>query len=107
MSVKIKLGLICFSKGNGHPYSWSAIINGYNKKLMKNCGFPTISKYLDRKSFPKDQIKRTEVTHIWSQNHKISSHIAKTTFINNIVKNYKDLIGNDGILLARDDVSII
>ena len=28
----IRLGLIGISKDNGHPYSWSAIINGYDKK---------------------------------------------------------------------------
>jgi hypothetical protein len=30
MSKKIKLGIIGASKGNGHPYSWSAIFNGYD-----------------------------------------------------------------------------
>ena len=104
MSKNIKLGLIGFTKGNGHPYSWSAIFNGYNKKLMSKCGFPVITKYLEKKSFPKDQIKNAKVTHIWTQDHKISKKISKTTYIANIVRNYKDLIGKvDAILLARDD----
>ena len=44
------------------------------------------------------------VSHIWTQDIKISRHIAKTTFIPNVVSNYEDMIGHvDGILLARDD----
>jgi len=100
----IRLGLIGASKGNGHPYSWSAIINGYDKKKMDNCGFPLISNYLKKKSWPKDYIKNTKVTHIWTQSLKCSKKIALATFIPNVVRNPESMIGKvDGILLARDD----
>ena len=32
----IKTGMIGISSGNGHPYSWSAIVNGYDKIEIKN-----------------------------------------------------------------------
>ena len=100
----IRLGLIGISKGNGHPYSWAAIINGYEKKLMADCGFPVIPKYLSEHKFPEESIKSMKVTHLWSQDLITSQKIAKTTFIPNILKNYQDMIGHvDGILLARDD----
>ena len=100
----IKIGLIGISKGNGHPYSWAAIINGYQEKLMLDCGFPVIPEYLSKHKFPEASIKTMSVTHIWTQDINISQHIAKTTFIPNIVSNYEDMIGHvDGILLARDD----
>ena len=100
----IKLGLIGISEGNGHPYSWAAIINGYDKKLILDCGFPVIPVYLSEHKFPEESIESLSVTHIWTQDFVISQKIAKTTFIPNVVKNYKDLIGKvDGILLARDD----
>ena len=50
----VKLGVIGLSAGNGHPYSWSAIVNGYNPEVMKNCGFPIISEYLAKQTFPGD-----------------------------------------------------
>ena len=104
MSNKIKLGLIGLSAGNGHPYSWSAIINGYNKSLMKKCEFPLIYKYLKKQKFPHDQIKNAEVSHIWTQNLELSKKIARTTKIKYIVNNFRDLLGKvDAILLARDD----
>ena len=100
----IRLGLIGISEGNGHPYSWSAIINGYDKKLMFDCGFPVIPQYLSAHKFPEESIKSLSVTHIWTQNLETSQQISKTTFIPNVVKNFQDMIGLvDGILLARDD----
>ncbi|PIY79912.1 MAG: hypothetical protein COY81_00270 [Candidatus Pacebacteria bacterium CG_4_10_14_0_8_um_filter_43_12] len=101
---QLTLGMIGLSPGNGHPYSWSAIFNGYDQSYMANCPFPIISQYLSKQSFPEDQIKQASVTHIWTQNKTTSNQIAKATFIPTIVDSYQDMIGQvDGILLARDD----
>lgn len=101
---KVRLGLIGFSPGNGHPYSWSAICNGYNSMLMEDCGFPVIPRYLEKQSFPEDSIKSAQVTHIWTQDEGLSAHIARATNIQFLVDDFKDMIGEvDGILLARDD----
>ena len=100
----LKLGIIGISEGNGHPYSWAAIFNGYNPGYMKNCQFPVITKYLEKQKFPQDSIKNAKVSHIWTQNKTLSKQIAKASNIKNIVNHYKDLIGQvDAILLARDD----
>ncbi len=100
----IKLGIIGMSKRNGHPYSWAAIFNGYNKKFMQKCPFPVIPQYLFEQTFPKDSIKNAKVTHIWTQDKKLSEHIAKASNIENVVNKSSDLIGKvDAILLARDD----
>lgn len=104
MSGILKLGIIGMSEGNGHPYSWSAIFNGYNQNYMKDCPFPVIPEYLSKQIFPDDCIKEAKVTHIWTQDKKISEHISNASNIENIVENYEDMIGNvDAILLARDD----
>ena len=107
MAIKLKplkLGVIGLSPGNGHPYSWSAIFNGYNPIAMEDCGFPVIPRYLEKQEFPKDAIAKANVTHVWAQDKKIAMHIAKATFIENVVDNFTDMIGKvDGILLARDD----
>lgn len=100
----INLGIIGLSIGNGHPYSWSAICNGYNPVFMKKCPFPVIYDYLENQKFPEDRIKNAEVTHVWTENLKISEDISKCSNIKHIVNNIEDLIGKvDGILLARDD----
>lgn len=100
----LKLGIIGLSEGNGHPYSWSAIFNGYNEDYMKDCPFPVIPDYLSKQKMPQDCIKGARVTHIWTQDKNISENIAKSSNIDYRVENYEDMIGQvDAILLARDD----
>lgn len=103
----LKLGVIGLSPGNGHPYSWSAIFNGYDPVAMENCGFPVIPRYLEKQQFPQDAIAEGKVTHVWAQDKKITTHIAKAALIDNVVNQYTDMIGQvDGVLLARDDAEI-
>lgn len=100
----LKLGVIGLSPGNGHPYSWSAIFNGYDPVSMEDCGFPVIPRYLERQQFPKDAIAEAKVTHVWAQDKSIASHIAKAALIDHVVDHYTNMIGQvDGVLLARDD----
>lgn len=101
---ELKLGVIGLSEGNGHPYSWSAIFNGYDEKVMKNCPFPVIPEYLSHQKFPDDSIKGARVTHIWTQDVSISEDVAKASLIETICSRPEDMIGQvDGVLLARDD----
>ncbi len=100
----IKLGIIGMSEGNGHPYSWSAIFNGYDSTYMKDCGYPVINQYLSQRSFPEDCIPGAEVTHVWTQDIDVSKHIAKSSNIKTVCKQLKDMITDvDAVLLARDD----
>ncbi len=100
----LKLGIIGESSGNGHPFSWSAICNGYSYEFMKTCPYPAIPKYLFTKTWPESAIKHVTVSHIWTQNLISSKYIAACANIPNVVENIEDMFGNvDGILLARDD----
>jgi len=100
----IRLGVIGISPGNGHPYSWSAIFNGYDPIAMEECGFSVIPRYLEKQNFPEDAIAEARVTHVWAQDKKVASHIAKASRIETVVDHYTDMIGQvDGVLLARDD----
>ena len=102
---KLRLGVIGMSEGNGHPYSWSAIFNGYNPAFMKDCPFPAIPDYLSKQKFPEDSLGHLgEVTYIWCQEKSIAENIAASSNIANVVINMEDMIGNiDALLLARDD----
>jgi len=104
MAKKLRLGILGMSEGNGHPYSWSAIFNGYDPKEMAKCEFKVIPEYLAKQSWPKDCLDGAEVTHVWTQDKLVSNDIAHAALIPNIVENMEDLIGKvDAILLARDD----
>ncbi len=100
----LNLGVIGLSPGNGHPYSWSAIFNGYDPIAMEGCGFPVIPRYLEQQRFPDDSIAEAKVTHVWAQDKKIAAHLSKAALIDNVVNRFADMIGQvDGVLLARDD----
>ena len=99
-----RLGLIGLSPGNGHPYSWSAIINGYDRDAMADCPFPVIPQYLGKVDPAAMRIEGARVTHIWTQDRKVSEHVARAALIEHVVDDITDLAGAvDAVILARDD----
>jgi len=99
-----RLGILGLSPGNGHPYSWAAIINGYDPNVMAACPFPVIPEYLARRRFPDDALPGARVSHVWTQDRAVSEHISAAALIPEIVERPEEMIGAvDGILLARDD----
>ena len=99
-----KLGILGLSPGNGHPYSWSAIFNGYDSQKMADCPYSVIPEYLAKVDRATMHIEGAKVTHIWTQDRKLSEHVAGASLIPNIVEEMTDLIGQvDAIVLARDD----
>lgn len=100
----LTLGLIGLSDGNGHPYSWSAIFNGYNPKEMEKCGYPVIPRYLEEQSWPECRVKNAVVDYIWTQDDFLSEKVSRSSLIKNIMSHPEDMLGSiDALLLARDD----
>jgi len=100
----LRLGLIGLSEGNGHPYSWSAIFNGYDPKIMAECPFAAIPAYLAKRRFPEDQLPGAGVTQVWTQDLASSQHIARAARIPKVARDFRDMLGDvDALLLARDD----
>ena len=100
----VKIGIIGINKNNGHPYSYSSIINGFDPIFLKKyCPYISINKYLSKnKNKPFGNAK---VTHIYTQNINTSKKIAKISNIPIILNNYKQLSKNvDCVILAKDDI---
>ncbi len=100
----LKLGVIGMSAGNAHPYSWASIVNGqFDAEEINKAGYPGVSAYLIAN---KDTIglNAALVTHVWTQEKKISESIARSAGIENIVSKLEDMIGQvDAVMLTRDD----
>ncbi len=92
------------SAGNAHPYSWSAIVNGFfDAEEINRVGFPGVSAYLTAN---RDLlgIPGARVTHVWAQDRTISESIAKAVRVEHVADELTDLIGQvDAVILARDD----
>lgn len=100
----LRLGVIGMSEGNGHPYSWSAILNGYDAEAMAACPFPAIPRYLAERRFPDDRLPGARVTHVWTQDRALSESIARASLVEHVVDEPAAMLGQvDGVLLARDD----
>ena len=61
--MRLRLGLIGLSPGNGHPYSWAAICNGYDPDALGDCGFPAIGTYLAQQRWPEARLSDVTVPH--------------------------------------------
>ncbi|MEM1000241.1 MAG: Gfo/Idh/MocA family oxidoreductase [Bacteroidota bacterium] len=100
----LRLGIIGLSEGNGHPYSWSAIFNGYDPEAMAHCPFPVIPQYLAEQAWPDAALPDATVTHIWTQDPALSRAVADAARIPHIVAEMTDMLPEvDAVLLARDD----
>jgi predicted dehydrogenase len=97
------LGMI---EGNGHPYSWSGIINGYNPDEMAKCPYAGIPVYMGRQPLESVRIPGARVTHIWTDDPADGPKVAAASLIETVVANPEDVIGHvDAAVIATDDGS--
>lgn len=100
---EFKIAMLGMVDGNGHPYSWSAMFNGYDKEEMEKCPFPVIPRYLEKEPPHKFGVRGAKVTHIWTDNPDDAKKVAKATFIPNVVDKPEDVIGKvDAVIIATD-----
>jgi predicted dehydrogenase len=100
----IKLGVIGINEGNGHPFSFSAIINGFDDEGMKNSGWDVIYNYIKIRDASEFGFDNVQVTHAWTQDPEQTKKLAKASKIPNIVLDVNDMLDEvDGVLIARDD----
>lgn len=101
---KIRLGMIGYNEGNGHPYSFSAIINGYNQELLDKSPYPVIANYLKKRQKEEFGVKNLSVDFVWTPFPEISKNISECCFIKNHSGHYLDFLDEiDAIIIARDD----
>lgn len=103
MEKPIRLAILGMVDGNGHPYSWSAIFNGYDPEAMAQCPFPVIPQYLGRQPEASFGIGGARVTHIWTDDPADAKLVARAARIPNIVERAEDVIGAvDAVIIATD-----
>ena len=102
----IRIAMLGCSAGNGHPYSWSAIFNGYDRELMTaECPFAGIPEYLNAQPAETLTIPGVTVTHICCTGDGgfTAEHVAACSLVPNVVKDPGDVIGEvDAVLVATD-----
>jgi predicted dehydrogenase len=101
---RIRLAMLGMVDGNGHPFSWSAIINGrYDVRAMADCGYPAIPQYLGAQPEKALGIPGAQVTHVWCDDPADGLRVARAACIPHVVKRPEDVLGQvDAVIIATD-----
>jgi len=99
----LSIAMLGMVDGNGHPYSWSAIFNGYDPGAMADCPYPGIPEYLDKQPKETLDIVGANVTHVWTDDPADAPKVAAASRIPNVVDGPEDVIGQvDAVIIATD-----
>jgi predicted dehydrogenase len=102
--VVTRIGMIGLSEGNGHPFSFSAIINGYDRDAFERAGWPVILSYLDRQPPTAFGFADTRVTCAWTQDMDVTARLCAACKIEQQVDRPEAMLGKvDALVVARDD----
>ena len=100
----IRVGVLGFSEGNGHPFSFSAIVNGYDDAQFGQAGWPVILNYLRLQSADRFGFEGVRITHAWTQDANITRKLCAACRIDTACENALDMLGAvDAVIIARDD----
>ena len=103
----IRLAMLGMNAGNGHPYSWSAIINGgFETQPIVEGGYPGIVDYLRPQPAENLGIEGVRVTHVWCDDPADTLLVARAAGIENMVEHPEDVIGHvDAVIIPTDIAS--
>lgn len=100
----LRLAMLGMVPGNGHPYSWSAIVNGFDPAAMAACPYPVIPRYLGAQPAGSVRIPGVRVTHVWTDDPTEAPAVAAAALIPHLVAKPEDVIGHvDAVMIATDD----
>ena len=103
---ELRIAMLGCTSGNGHPYSWSAIFNGYDRERMtRECPFPGIPAYLNKEPPQSFGIPGARITHVCCTGDGgfTAEHVARCSLIPNVVEKPADVIGEvDAVIIATD-----
>lgn len=100
----MKVGMLGLSEGNGHPFSFSAIVNGYDPAKMANAGWDPIYRYLAKRDASEFGFEGVKVTHAWTQYAERTKSLCEACLIPNALADWRDMTEEvDAVIVARDD----
>ena len=105
----IRIGILGMTEGNAHPFSWSAMINGYDKDEMYKWThelYPVIPVYLGKQPEETFGIPGVKITHVCFTGYEdraMAENCARAAHIPNVVDRPEEMIGQvDAIICATD-----
>lgn len=103
---ELRIGILGMTEGNGHPWSWSAMFNGYDKEKMAACPFPVIPVYLGKQPESTFGIPGARITCICFTgfaDRAEAEKVAAATYIPEVLDDPLEMIGRvDAVIVATD-----
>lgn len=100
----ISLGVIGANPGNGHPFSFSAIVNGYSSELLRESGWAVIADYLDPQLNGGAADLPARVTHAWMPDNLLTDALVRATHIVHSCSRPEEMVtAVDSVMILRDD----
>ena len=101
----LSLGVVGISEGNGHPYSFASIVNGYSADGFRESNWGVILEYLEERDPAEFGFADVEVTHAWTQDRAETDRLCAAARIPHAVDDLTELLAADldGVLILRDD----
>jgi hypothetical protein len=100
----IRTGIIGVSEGNGHPFSFSAILNGFDEARFSKADWPVIHAYLRAQPDERFGIPGVRVTHAWTQDPATTQRLSEACAIEQVCTDPSQMLGAvDAVIIARDD----
>ena len=100
----LKIAMLGMTEGNGHPYSWSIMINGsFDAEALAACPFPAIGDYIFKQPPETLGIPGVKVTHVCCENPADAEQVARTAHIEKVIARPEDAIGEvDAVIVGTD-----
>lgn len=101
---RIRLAMVGMVEENGHPFSWSAIIQGrFKAEIIRNAGYSVIADYLSAQPPAALGLPGAEITHIWCDRATDARSVADSAGIEHCVAHPIDVIGQvDAVIIPTD-----
>ena len=97
----LKIGMIGGTPGNGHPWSWSSIING---RAVGKSHYEIIDRYMEENRYNNDGLEGAQVTRIYMPDTEEAHKIKRWAGIEKVSESILDLSREvDAIIFARED----
>ncbi|MFC4357686.1 Gfo/Idh/MocA family protein [Halobium salinum] len=104
MADQLDLGVVGLTPGNGHPYSFASIVNGYSDDGFRASDWGVIYDYLAAKDPSEFGFPGVSVTHAWTQDPAETERLCAAARVPEAVDSFEDLRSTvDALLLLRDD----
>jgi len=97
-------GIIGVSEGNGHPFSYGSIINGYSPEGLAASGWTGIYDYVRRRHASEFGLDGWTITHAWTQDPETTKKLCAACRIPHAASDYREFLSKvDAVIIARDD----